>query len=105
MRRRASLIVLAVYLAALATVVLWPTRPGDAERAWKQVRRLGVVYSYTLETVIDVMVNVLIFVPVGFLLSIALGSGRRGAVRGFAVAAALALALEAGQWAAGWRKP
>lgn len=94
-----------VYAAFIAGVVLSPV---DPNRFWNFLyQRFGIVWTLGYEIGLDVLVNLLLFLPVGF----AVHAWRRGAAapraRDTALvvlgAAAVSAALETLQWAIGHR--
>lgn len=103
-RRYAALV--ALYALALAALV---TSPITLVPLWEIVyRRGGFGYRESHELVVDVVLNVVAFLPLGFLLHGSYrGDGvtsRRTLTLATATAAALAIAAEATQWALAWRR-
>ena len=91
-----------VYGLALAALVFLPL---DPVLPWALLRRRGIRYTPVRELVLDVLVNIAVFVPVGIL---ACGlwrerSGRRPATAAVVTAAAVGSAIELTQWVLGWR--
>ncbi|MBI2207444.1 MAG: VanZ family protein [Candidatus Rokubacteria bacterium] len=103
--RRRLLVFAIVYGALVAAAILSPL---DPNAFWDFLyRRFGIVWTLRYEIGLDVLVNVLLFVPIGFLVQ----RWRRGAAPPVArdtllvvLGAALAsTAFEAVQWAIGHR--
>jgi glycopeptide antibiotics resistance protein len=107
--RRRYVVIGLVYLAALVTVLFFPFVATDAERVWIYGERwFGIGYLPWRETALDVVVNVLLFVPVGLVLH-GWWRGSSPSSLGFATRALLTAALlsasvETLQWLTGWRE-
>lgn len=104
--RRRLLVFAIVYGALVAAAILSPL---DPNAFWNVLyQRFGIVWTLRYEIGLDVVVNVLLFVPIGFLVQ----RWWRGAAppvardTGLVVlgAALVATALEAVQWAIGHRE-
>ncbi len=107
--RRRYVVLAAVYVALLATLLFFPFIARDAEQVWISSERwLRLGYTPLRETLLDVVVNVLIFVPVGLVLHGwwrgSSASSRSLAVRALLAAVALSATVEALQWLSGWRE-
>jgi glycopeptide antibiotics resistance protein len=103
-RRKIYLAVCALYGLALAALVFLPFRP---DPYWYfLLERYGIPYTALRDRLIDVVVNVGLFVPIGGLAY----TGWRGAGAGrparaaLLTAAALGAGIELSQWVLGWRE-
>ncbi|MBI1734550.1 MAG: VanZ family protein [Candidatus Rokubacteria bacterium] len=105
--RRRYGIAVAVYVTGLAALVLWPLTAKDSGAMWDLSAWLGYDYTPAREIAADVTINVLAFVPVGFLLQrIVRGGGpasRGGALVALAAGASVAVIFETVQWMFAWR--